>query len=105
MSIMVPNCSNHMTYSHMTWCLSIQVVFVLTYNRQNPNTNLYRSSDYGKTFTNINKNIGDGVSLTNAIYVSPEDPKTVRNGNEGWSGMGMRVGVVWERGLEWYGNE
>ena len=68
----------------------------MTYNSQNPNTNVYRSSDYGNTFTKINTIIGGGVTLTSAIYVSPEDPKTVSNGNEDWSSMGMRIGVVWE---------
>ncbi len=56
------------------------MVFVLTYrvtDGQIASSNVYRSSDYGYTFTNINNNVGGGATLASRIFLSPEDPKRV----------------------------
>ena len=43
------------------------------------NSNVYRSNDYGYTFTNINTDVSNGATLANRIFISPEDPKRVKN--------------------------
>ena len=58
-----------------------KVIFVLTYDRANDvvtSSNVYRSTNYGNTFSRISSIIGNGATLLNKIFIDPENHTRVR---------------------------